>query len=170
MKTITTFIFFIAMLSSTAQTKLNPSDQFSIEGKVQHPVIFTISALDTFKVKSIRDVVVTNHLGVATSNLTQVKGVSLKDILSRIAIDADNPKILSEFYFVFIATDNYKIVFSWNEIFNTETGDNMYIITEQGGKKMREMDTSIQMICTTDFKTGRRDLKNLTKIIVARVP
>ena len=169
MKKLITFIFFLSTFGAIAQTKLNPTDQFSVEGKVLHPVIFTIAALDTFKAKSIPDIVITNHLGVAKNNLTKLKGVSLKDILSTVALDADNPKILSEFYFVFVATDNYKIVFSWNEIFNTETGNNIYIITEEAGKKIREMDTRIPMICTTDFKTGRRDLKNLQKIIVARV-
>ena len=108
-------------------------------------------------------------MGVAKNNLSRLKGVSLKDVLSTIALDAENPKILSEFYFVFVATDNYKIVFSWNEIFNTETGNNMYIITEEGGRKIREMYTRIPIICTTDFKAGRRDLKNLQKVIVARV-
>lgn len=169
MKKIIAFIFSLAILGANAQTKLNPTDQFSVEGKVQHPVIFTIAALDTFKTKSIPDIVITNHLGVVKNNLTKLKGVSLKDILSTVVLDADTPKILSEFYFVFVATDNYKIVFSWNEIFNTETGNNIYIITEEGGKKIREMNTRIPMICTSDFKTGRRDLKNLQKVIVARV-
>jgi hypothetical protein len=169
LKKLIVFIFLLAIFGATAQTKLNPTDQFSVEGKVRHPVVFTIAALDTFKAKSIPDIVITNHSGAVKNNLTRLKGVSLKDILSTVALDANNSKILSEFYFVFVATDNYKFVFSWNEIFNTETGNNIYIITEEGGKKIGEMNTRIPMICTTDFKTGRRDLKNLQKVIVARV-
>jgi hypothetical protein len=43
-----------------------------------------------------------------------VKGVLLKDILIKVEIDAETPKVLSEYYFVCIASDNYKVVFSWN--------------------------------------------------------
>ena len=58
-------------------------------------------------------------------------------------------------------------MFSWNEIFNTETGNNLYIITEEDGKKMNEMDESILIASTKDFKT-RRYIKGLEKIIVER--
>jgi hypothetical protein len=162
-------ILFVFLVSGVlGQNKLIPTDQFSIEGKVEHPAIFTLALLDTFKTKSLPDVVITNHVGVVKNTLTKLKGISVKDILANVSLQAENPKVLSEFYFVFVATDNYKIVFSWNEIFNTETGNNIYIVTEEGGKKINEMDKRISMICTTDFKTGRRDLRNLQKIIVER--
>jgi hypothetical protein len=167
-KVVVIFFTFIA-LHSPGQNKLTPTDQFTIEGKVQHTIVFTLAALDTFKTVTLPDVVITNHTGVAKNTLTKLKGILLKDILTNVTLQAENPKILSEFYFVFVATDNYKVVFSWNEIFNTETGNNIYIITGEGGKKIKEMDNRITMICTTDFKTGRRDLKNLEKIIVQRV-
>ena len=112
---------------------------------------------------------ITNHVGVTKNTLTQLKGVLVKDILSGIALQNENPKVLSEFYFIFVATDKYKVVFSWNEIFNSPTGDNFYIITGEGGKKLKEIDGRISMLCITDYKTGRRDLKNLDKIIVERV-
>ena len=169
MKQLIILLFIGTGLAVSAQSKFTPTDQFSIEGKVQHPVVFTLAALDTFKTKSLPDVVITNHAGVVKNKLTGLKGVSLKDILSTISLQADSPRVFSEFYFVFVATDNYKIVFSWNEIFNTETGNNIYIVTEESGKKIKEMETRIPMICTSDFKTGMRDLKNLQKIIVERV-
>jgi hypothetical protein len=162
-------LFVFLVIGASAQTKFIPTEQFIVEGKVQHAVTFTMAALDTFKIKSLPDVVITNHVGVVKNTLVQLKGVLVKDILAGVPLQNENPKVLSEFYFIFVATDKYKVVFSWNEIFNSPAGDNFYIITSEGGKKLKEMDGRISILCVTDFKTGRRDLKNLDKIIVERV-
>ena len=124
--------------------------------------------LDTFKTKSLPDVVITDHMGKEKNTLTQLKGILLKDILNNVEIDAENPKVLSAYYFVFVASDNYKVVFSWNELFNTETGNNVYIITEENGKKMKDTDERIAIVAVTDIRTGRRHMSNIKKKIVAR--
>ncbi|GEM_PF-6707748 len=93
----------------------------------------------------------------------------LKDVLSKLTIDQSNPKLLTEYYFVCIASDNYKVVFSWNEIFNNETGKNVCIITELDEKKGASMDNGIALISPTDEATGRRYVQGLQKIIIERV-
>ena len=97
------------------------------------------------------------------------KGVLLKDILAKVEIDMPNPKLLSEFYITCIASDNYKVVFSWNEIFNIAIGKHALIITELDGKKALDMDDSIVLLCNADYATGRRYVKGLQKIIIERV-
>jgi hypothetical protein len=92
----------------------------------------------------------------------------VKDVLNRAELNGENPKVLSKFYFVFVATDNYKIVFSWNEIFNTETGNNIYFILEEGGKKIKDLESRISIVTLTDFKTGRRHMSNIDRIIARR--
>jgi len=113
-------------------------------------------------------VVITDHMGKEKNTLTQLKGILLKDILNNVEIDAETPKVLSAYYFVLVASDNYKIVFSWNELFNTETGNNVYIITEENGKKMKDTDERIAIVAVTDIRTGRRHMSNIKKKIVAR--
>ena len=112
--------------------------------------------------------VITDHMGKEKNTLTQLKGILLKDILNNVEIDAETPKVLSAYYFVLVASDNYKIVFSWNELFNTETGNNVYIITEENGKKMKDTDERIAIVAVTDIRTGRRHMSNIKKKIVAR--
>ena len=169
MKPIFAFLFSFLVSTVFAQKTILPSDKFSVEGKVKQALLFWIADLDTFKSISLPDVIITNHLGENKHTLTNMKGILLKYILSKAEIDAENPKVLSEFYFEFVATDDYKIVFSWNEIFNTQTGNNIYIIMEEGGKDIREIDGRISIVTLTDFKTGRRHISNISKIIVERV-
>jgi hypothetical protein len=168
MRTIICLLLSLTTYTLAAQIKLVPTDQFIIEGKVKGPLTISISDLDSFPVKNLPDLVITNHLGVKLHTLTQLKGILLKDILSKVELDAESPKVLSAYYFVLAASDNYKIVFSWNEIFNSETGNNIYIITEEEGKNIKETNDRIAIVTLTDLKTGRRHMSNIEKIMVAR--
>ncbi|MGZ8518349.1 MAG: hypothetical protein ACXWWD_13410 [Chitinophagaceae bacterium] len=76
---------------------------------------------------------------------------------------------MSEFYITCIASDNYKVVFSWNEIFNSDTGDQLLIITEGNGQKGDEMADSIALLSPSDRATGRRYVKGLQKIVIEQV-
>ena len=129
----------------------------------------SLADLSVYKTYIIDSVIITNHLKGRKSTLKKVKGVRLKDILAKIEIDAENLKVLNEYYFVFIATDNYKVVFSWNEIFNNNSGKSFYIITGQGAKPASALDSHIAIICPGDENTGRRYIKGLQKITVERV-
>ncbi len=125
---------------------------------------------DQFETRNIKDVVITNHNGEKKGTSEGLKGILMKDLLDKVQFKVESPKQLSEFFLTFEDSDGYKVVFSWNEIFNTATGDNLYLITEKEGKKITAMDERILIISTTDYKTGRRNVKGLQRVIVGRAP
>ncbi len=45
----------------------------------------------------------------------------------------------------------------------------MYLVTEKAGKKISDMKDRILLVTTSDFKTGRRHIKALSRIIIGRV-
>lgn len=92
--------------------------------------------------------------------------VLLKNILDSVAFQYEKSRMLNYYYFLFVASYGYKIVFSFNEIYNTETGNNLYIVTEMDGKKIQEMDNRILLLTTKDIKGGPRNMKSLSKIVV----
>jgi len=167
------YIFCVLILSvglwGFGQNTIPPTDIFSIEGKVKNGRTVSLRDLSSYQSYTIDSIVITNHLGERRSSLKAVKGVLLKDIFNKIEIDAESPKVLSEYYIVCIASDNYKVVFSWNELFNTSTGKSVYIITGYDGKPAAETDTRIALISPNDQMTGRRYVKGLQRIIVERV-
>jgi hypothetical protein len=168
MKQIATIFCVVFSFTAFAQEKVNPTDEFIVSGKVLHETRFTIADLAKFESHKINDVTITNHLGVKKGMATGLTGVLVKDILEKISFDEPNPKNLSEFFLTFIAIDGYKAVFSWNEIFNTETGNHLFIIIEKQGQKISNMEERILLMSTADFKTGRRHIKSLNKIVVGR--
>lgn len=164
-------LIFLLLVSTFvwAQTKINPTNQFTITGKIKTELKFTIADINIYPVVPIKDVTLTNHLGEVKGDIQHIKGIALKPLLEKIEFLTEKPKELSEFYLTFVASDGYKVVYSWNEIFNSPTSNNLFIITEKDGKKLSDLEDRILTITTTDFKTGRRYVKALDKIIVSRV-
>ena len=170
MRSILFLVLAFTFFSASAQKENIPTtENFSIEGKVKKSLSLSLADLSSYKSYSIDSIVITNHLGERKSSLKKVKAVLLKDILDKVEIDAETPKVLSEYYLVCIASDNYKVVFSWNEIFNSDTGKSVYIITAQDGKPATGLDNRIALVSPKDQMTGRRYVKGLQKIIVERV-
>lgn len=169
MKKITVLFFVFYSLSSIAQENIAPTDQFTVEGLVKNKLAASLPLLASYKTYFIDSVVIMNHLLEKKYTIKNLKGVLLKDILDKAEILATSPKVLSEFYIICTASDNYKVTFSWNEIFNTETGQSVYVILERDGKPASATDDRIALISTHDIATGRRYVKGLQKIVIERV-
>ena len=134
--------------------QMKVTSAFTVSGEVFSPLTVSVMDLKKWKEVSIGDLVITNHLGEKKSEAKGLKGILLKEIIQTIEIKSESPKVLSEYYFVLVATDGYKVVYSWNELLNTSVGDSVYLVTEKNGKRITEMDDSILLVSTKDFKTG----------------
>ena len=111
---------------------------FVINGNIKHALTFSLKDAGNFSSHSIDSVVIYNHLHERKRIIRNIKGVLLKDVPEKAGLDEENPKWFSEFYFTCIASDGYRVVFSWNEIFNTELGNKILVITEEDGQKKQE--------------------------------
>jgi len=169
MKTLLFICSLVLPVLLSAQNNVEPSKEIVVKGEVEKEKTITIDEILSMKSVEIGDLTITNHTGEKRHTARAMKGVLLKELLSDVVFKTDSPKYLSEFYFTLVATDGYKVVYSWNEIYNSPTGDNIYIVTEKEGKGIKDMSDGILSVCTTDFKTGRRHVKALSQIIVARV-
>jgi hypothetical protein len=159
-------LFLLCRTIACAQEPLKQTSSFTISGQVKNGSVITMDSLNSYLIKAIGDIKVTNHLGEFKHEDDQLKGVLLKDILSHTILVANSPKLFSRFYFTCLGNDGYAVVYSWNELFNTEVGNHVFIVTEKNGIKADKLPESIQMTSTMDFKTGRRYLHNLDKIVV----
>lgn len=87
-------------------------------------------------------------------------------MLKKIEIKTDNPRHLSEFYVKFVATDGYTVIFSWNKLFNTPAGKEIFIITTPEGRDMATFPEGITRLAPGDIHTGRRYIKGRQQIIL----
>lgn len=155
-------------LFSQEKEKVAATDAIVVTGLVEKEISLGIGEISAMPSRPVNDVVITNHLGEPRGTAKGLRGVLVKDLLAAVVIKAESPKVLSEFYLTFIASDGYTVVFSWNELFNSPNGDNCYLMVEKDGKKLAEMPERMLVITPTDFKTGRRHIKGLSRIVVGR--
>ncbi len=168
-KILALFIILQINLPAYCQHQIAPADELQIMGKITKAVTFTLTDLTSIPSQPIQDLNIVNHKGEDKGKATGLKGFLLKTLFDKITFVYDKPKELNEFYFIFVATDGYKVVFSWNEIFNTEVGNSLFVITEKDGKTMTTMEDRIVVVSASDLKIGRRYIKGLSKIIVNKV-
>jgi hypothetical protein len=161
-------LLLLAGLLAQAQQPVPPTDQLVITGQVAEELVVRLADLVKFSQRPLADVVITNHLGEPKGTAKDPVGVLLREVLGQIKFDTPSPRQLSEFFLVCIASDGYKAVFSWNEIFNSPLGDSIYLVVAKDGKVLAEMDERILLVCPADLHTGRRYIKGLRQIVVRR--
>lgn len=140
-----------------------------ISGDILNEKVFTLEQIKSFESSEVGDIAISNHAGEARGVAKQLRGFPVLRLLEQVGLNSPSPKQLSEYYLVFEAVDGYKVVFSWNELFNNDLGKEVYIITSKDGVGLDEMEDGILLISKTDIRTGRRHVKNLEKIYIKRV-
>lgn len=171
MKNLLLCIFLAMGLVLSAQEKeaIKSTSNIEVTGQLKSTRTITIEELGKYTVHPVGDLVIYNHLGEKKGVQKQMKGVLVKEVLAGLEYDSPSPRQLSEFYLAVKASDGYTVVYSWNELFNSPTGDHVFFITEKEGLGIDKMKESILLVTTSDFKTGRRNVKAVEKIFVARV-
>lgn len=170
MKAIVLALLLVASaLDAQAKRDIPPTREFSIylPGK-QKPVKFDIAAIRQMKQDELGDIAIRNHKGEEKQVVKRVKGVLLKSFFDKAPIVTEKPKDLSELYIVLISSDGYRNVYSWNELFNTEIGNHVYVITEIDGQDIEHMPGAINVLSLKDSNTGSRYLRGLDKVEVRR--
>ncbi|MFW0717859.1 molybdopterin-binding protein [Pedobacter sp. N23S346] len=159
---------FAILILFCIKSQAQESKQFTVEGSVKKKLTVDLASLADYKMVNMDSLVIYNHLMQRKSSIKNIKGVSLKEILSKVEINEVSPKKLSEYYLVFTATDGYKVIFSWNEVFNSKSENNILILTDFIADPAKAEKGNIAMIATSDLATGRRFVKGLTKISILK--
>lgn len=162
-------IFFISLLFLSqqilAQNSVEGSNRFIITGKVKAEKTISIPDLQGYKTILLSDIN-TSCSPKKQEKTKSVKAVLVKDILDSVAFQYEKSRMLNQYYFLFVASDDYKMVFSFNEIYNTDIGNNLFIVTEMDGIPVQDMENKILVLSTKDIKSGSRNMKWLSKIVV----
>lgn len=140
--------------------------QIEVKGDVEFPLQLTVDSLKKMKVVTVENLKITGKGGVIKREVKVCKGVLLKDILDKAKIKQEDHKDRN-FYIVARASDDYKATFSWAEIFNNPTGENVLILFEENGKPVKNGE--MIALCKNDIATGPRHVYWLKSIEVFKV-
>ena len=163
------FLFFcFGLLLCQCPLAQNTSESFTVSGEVLKAETINIAMLSGYTPVHLDSLRIYTHDMQPKGLMKNINGVLLKDILTAIPFNNENPKMLSEYYIECQATDGYKVIFSWNELFNSEAGNHVMIITSKSGTDASQLEDRIALVSPTDKATGRRYVKWLNRIIIHR--
>lgn len=180
MKKITTILSLLLLLGTsfplaaaekakTDNTAEYVTKQLTISGAVEQKLTLQVSDLKKFPIKTAGEVPLICQSGDNKGTLTNIKGVLLRDILEKAVVDAPDHNDVKKMAIIASASDGYKVVFSWSEIFNSLNGEGVIVFFEKNGKPLDDDEGRIAMVSTKDTKTGPRHVKWLNNIEVRKI-
>jgi hypothetical protein len=101
--------------------------------------------------------------------IESLSGVLLRDILEQAKVVAPGHNDVKKMIIVATASDDYKVVFSWTEVFNSPVGEGVIVFFERNGRPLADDEGHIAMISTKDLRTGPRHVKWLSGIEVRKI-
>lgn len=104
--------------------------------------------------------------GVGVEQSTAFDGVLLRDVLSRAGLAAGTDRSLRTSTVEAIATDGYRAVFSWGELYNAAGGDQVLVIRSQDGTPLDATAGPLALRALGDVRPGPRHVRNLCALRV----
>lgn len=160
-KLLLILLFLTSLFSKDVSYETN---ELKIEGLVEKKLVLNMD-----KLQEINDLRIGSKTITLTKNDTTYEGVLLKEIIDQAKINIKNRKDLNKVYIMAIASDNYKVLFSWNELFNSKIGDNVLIFLKKNGKLLDKNEGKLALISVEDINENPRHIKWLEKIIVNKI-
>ncbi|MCU0426191.1 MAG: molybdopterin-dependent oxidoreductase [Candidatus Kapabacteria bacterium] len=140
-----------------------------VRGKVSTPLQISLADLRSFKQYTVTKVPIVSYSGEKKETIGTAKGVLIRDVLEKAGIVFEGKRDFNSIIIKATATDGFTTLFSWHEIFNSETGNHIYIITEKDGKPLASKEADFMLLSAKDIKTGPRHVRWLQVIEVIKL-
>jgi DMSO/TMAO reductase YedYZ molybdopterin-dependent catalytic subunit len=144
-----------------------PAARVAVSGAVQQALSLSVDDLRQFP----QDQIVELRLPArdATSQPSVLKGVRLRALLERAKVVMADHNTVKKLAIIAAATDGYKVVFSWSELFNAELGNSVLVVFERDGQPLAAAEGPLALISGKDIRTGPRHVKWLQSVEVRQI-
>jgi cytochrome c551/c552 len=140
-----------------------------IGGNVRDALDLSVEQLRALPAADFRELALATQSLAKTAATERLRGVPLKTLLERAVIVAPGRHDLKKTVIVARASDDYAVVFSWNEIFNTAIGDGVLVVLERDGQPLGEEEGRIALVSAQDIRRGSRHVRWLNAIEVRKI-
>ena len=163
------FAFAVFTLSAMNQAAAQGvTTEVEVTGEVNTRLTFTVDALRAIDHRSAR------NLPAAVSNALaepyrEYSGVLMTRLLDKAGLRSERKDDWRRLYVVATASDGYKAVFSWGELFNSRIGRGLLVVYERAGRPIDDSEGRISLLSTEDDRMGPRHVRWLKRIDVRRI-
>ena len=151
--------------------QFDPGDNktFSVTGRVRSPVVFGLEDLRAMEIEEIEDLLLICGDGDPKGHIKSCRGVLIENVIRMAEVIKEEHDDTKKMFLVASADDGYKVVFSWQEIFNTVVGGGVMVVLERDGEPLDRTQGCFDLISAEDYFTGARYVKGLRNIEVVLV-
>ncbi|MBU4261667.1 MAG: molybdopterin-dependent oxidoreductase [Proteobacteria bacterium] len=157
------------MKSSNKQSSHSEDYELRLCGRVTTPLILNIEQLRAMDPAETDDLPMICGNGDPKGCIGHCRGVLLSDIINRADILITGHNDTRKMFIVASSDDGYKVVFSWQEIFNTPTGEGIMVLLEKNGRSLYEEHGAVDLVSARDYLTGPRYVRQLRIIEIVLV-
>lgn len=171
-------IFLIILLSTAGQSiaggKVDDpakyvTERISVSGLVEHALQLRVEDLRKFPPQQVSEIPVVCQTGAELGKMENLKGVLLRDVLGKASVVSRSHNDVKKMAVIATASDGYKVVFSWTEIFNSPIGEGVIVYFEKNGLPLADDEGRIALISARDIRTGPRHVKWLKGVEVRKI-
>ncbi len=137
-----------------------------VSGRVGSPLSLSMADILNMEMEEFQNLFIVCGTGDPKDNIRNCRGVLIEKVLQKADVLKGEHNDTKKMFIVATADDGYKVVFSWQEIFNTVIGGGVAVLTERDGRPLGEGGMRLDLISTLDYYAGSRYVKNLRDIEV----
>jgi hypothetical protein len=156
-------------IAKSAEGELsNPMENIvlRVTGRVANPLMLKMAEIRDMEGEEFRDLFIVCSTGEPRDNIQRCRGVLIEKIIQRADALKEEHNDTKKMFIVATADDGYKVVFSWQEIFNTQIGGGVAVLTERDGRPLGETRDRIDLISAQVYYAGSRYVRDLRHIEV----
>ena len=143
--------------------------RLTITGAVEHPLDLGVDDLRKLPAAETKEIALESQSPAKAGKVEVFKGVLLRTLLEKAKVTAPGRHDLKKTIFVARASDDYAVVFTWSEVFNTDVGEGVLVVFEKDGKPLAEDEGRIALVSAKDIHRGARHVRWLKAIEVRKV-
>lgn len=150
-----------------AQTPAAPA--LTVKGNVERELTLSLDELKKLPAQRIEDVRVVREQGAATAAqeiARRYAGCLLREVLDRAKLVEKNRMDLRKSVVIVTASDGYRAVFSWAELYLSPIGDGVLVVYERDGAALPDTEGPLALVSLKDTRPGPRHVKWLRTIEV----
>ena len=137
-----------------------------VSGRVGSPLSLSMADILSMETEEFQNLFIVCGTGDPKDNIRHCRGVLIEKVLQKADVLKGEHNDTKKMFIVATASDGYKVVFSWQEIFNTVIGGGVAVLTERDGMPLEEGGGRLDLVSTLDYYAGSRYVKNLRDIEV----
>ncbi len=106
--------------------------------------------------------------GAATERSTSFAGPLLRELLLAQGYGGPNDRAARFSWVEAVASDGYRAIFSWGELFNSALGDQVQVVTTIDGRALDAAAGPLALRSLADLRPGPRHVRNLCALVIHR--